>query len=464
MKKRHLSLLSLLVFIGICHAEPRPNVVLILVDDLGFADLSCIGKTDDVSTPHIDQIATEGVRFTEAYATAPICNASRIAIMSGRYQQRQKVQWYSGKGLHRADFPTIAETMKKAGYHTGYIGKFHHGSTDKPGGRGFPLNHGFDTLFGFSGGTKHYLYHSKEHQSDPKLHTGPMWEQDQQVNADGFTTEMFGRRARQFIKEHAEKPFYLHLAFSAVHNFTHQLPDSYLEQHDLEKFLDLAKGEDYWAWRKKLGYPANSNGRAYYLGQLHFLDLEIGRFMKQLNELGIAQQTIVIFASDNGGSLVTYAKNTPLKGGKYTLFEGGVRVPMIIRYPGKIGSTIVVDQPASLLDLFPTICELTGIKTPDGLDGRSLLPILKRPGAKREPQDLFWNTGKQSAIRRGNWKLLRTKTNPNTKLQIEPTPKGTFLYDLKDDPGESNNLFKSHPELVEELSNALDLWIDNING
>jgi arylsulfatase A-like enzyme len=466
--KRYLSHLLLVVCVAVivaipAYALPKPNVVLIVVDDLGYADMSCTGLASDVATPHMDMLAEQGVRFTSAYASAPICNASRIGIMTGRYQQRQGVRWYSGKGLHRSDYPTLAETLQKEGYATGYIGKFHHGAKDSPADRGFPLNHGFETFFGFSGGTKHYLHHAKDFQgANDKLHQGPMWEQGERKDVEGFTTELFGERARQFIQGHEKEPFYLHLSFNAVHNFTHQLPVDYLEEHGLEKFPDQAEGEDYWEWRKKIGYPAHPNGRDYYLGQLNFLDLEVGRVIEQLEQLGLRDHTLVILVSDNGGSLVTYANNAPLKGGKYTLFEGGIRVPMIISFPERLEPGMVTDYPASLLDLFPTICELTDSDVPEGLDGASLVSVLSDSNIAHKRKDLFWDTGMESAIRLGKWKLLQTMKSPNPQLQIEPTPVGTFLFDLKADSGEAKDLAATHPDLVEELSAKLEIWKSTI--
>lgn len=439
---------------GAAHA--RPNVVLLVVDDLGYADLSCIPDgADDVRTPNIDRLAERGVRFTQAYATAPICNASRIAIMTGRYQQRQGVMWYGGKGLHRPEFETIAETLKAVGYRTGYIGKFHHGSSDRPDRRGFPMNHGFDSFYGFSGGTKHYLNHAVKYPKSP-LSQGPMWVQREQQDVEGFTTELFGEEARKFLRTNKDRPFYLHLSFNAVHNFTHQLPASYLRENGLKGFADPKPGENWNQWRRKLGYPAHPEGRDYYLGQLHLLDHEIGRLLDELERLKLAENTVVMLVSDNGGSLVTYANNSPLRGGKYTLLEGGTRVPMIVSVPGI--PKAVTDITASTLDLFPTICELTGAKQPGDLNGHSLGPVLRNPMKRTDRADLFWDTGKEAAVRRGNWKLLITRRAPNPSLQIIETPKGTFLYDLEKDPAEKNNLAAQQPKLVAELEEAFNRW------
>ena len=440
-----------------------PNIVLIVVDDLGYADMSCTGTTEDAQTPNIDKLAERGVRFTGAYATAPICNASRIALMTGRYQQRQGVLWYGGKGLHRPDFGTIAESLKQAGYATGFVGKFHHGSTDKVNGRGFPLNHGFDEFYGFSGGTKHYLHHARKYQvGHPLLNPGPMWDQRKRRDVEGLSTELFGERARKFMRAHRDEPFYLHVSFNAVHNFTHQLPETYLKEKGLVGFRDPRPNESLAQWRSKINYPAHPEGRDYYLGQLHLLDREIGRVVDELNELGLRENTAVFLISDNGGSLVTYAKNKPLRGGKYTLLEGGIRVPMIVRVPGATRPGTVTDQVASAMDLYPTICEIANVPIPDDLDGVSLLQSLSRPDANLATRSLYWDTGYEHAIRRGRWKLLTTRKSPNPALQIVKTPKGTFLYDIENDPSESVDLADKHPDVAAELFAAMRAWQQSV--
>ncbi|MEN8662706.1 MAG: sulfatase-like hydrolase/transferase [Lentimonas sp.] len=293
-----------LVLLPICSRGTTPNIVMIVVDDLGYADLSCTELAQDVQTPNIDKLAERGVRFTNAYATAPICNASRVSLITGCYQQRQGQYWYVGPGLHDPEFTTIAEALKQQGYATGYVGKFHHGSSDKPDQRGYPLNHGFEFFYGFSGGTKHYLHHSKQY-GETMLHEGPMWVGRVQQDVEGFSTELFGAQGRVFIRNNKEHKFYLHLSFNAVHNFTHQLPQEYFDGEGPAAKPDLKPGDNYWNWRKEIGYPNLPEGRAHYLGQLHYLDREIGLLMKELEEQGVAENKVVIFVSDNGGSLVT---------------------------------------------------------------------------------------------------------------------------------------------------------------
>ena len=449
----------------LCAVElPQPmNVIMIVVDDLGYADISCAEMAKDVQTPNIDQLAKQGIRFTQAYATAPICNASRISLITGCYQQRQGQYWYSGPGLHDPKYVTIAEVLKQRGYTTGYVGKYHHGGSDGADGRGFPMNHGFDQFFGFSGGTKHYLHHAKKYGSS-MLHEGPMWVQREQQDVEGFTTDLFGKKSREFIRESKAKPFYLHLSFNAVHNFTHQLPLEYLREKGLEEILDVKKGENYSKWREKIGYPAHPKGRDYYLGQLHFLDREIGLLMTELKEQALIDRTLIILVSDNGGSLVTYANNGELKGGKYTLFEGGTRVPLIISYPSALNTNSVSASVVSTMDLFPTICTLTGTGIPEGLDGIDISRLLKGHQQSTNSRALYWDTKAERSVRKGKWKLLITNKTPNEDLQIVDSPKGMFLYNLELDAGETTNRLSEYPEIAKELNLDLDNWQASVAG
>ena len=452
-----------------CHgnklARKPPNIVLIVVDDLGYADMSCTGLVDDVTTPNIDQLAQNGVRFTSAYATSPICNPSRLGLITGCYQQRLGQFWYSGPGLHGAKFVTIAEVLKKEGYSTGYVGKVHFGSSDQLHKRGFPLNHGFDRFYGFTSATKHYLRHKSEYQIESDmLYQGPLWIQDEKCDVDGFTTTLFGDQACQFIRENRTGKFFLMVSFNAVHNFTYQLPESYLKEKGLMGFKDYDPSiENYWDWRKKLGYPAHPEGREYYLGQLHFLDMEIGRILEELDNHELIDNTVIILVGDNGGSLVTYANNGGLKGGKYTLFEGGIRVPMIISWPQRYQTEQVTDNLVSIFDLFPTMLSLSGIPIPDHLDGMDLNPLLTGADPLHQHKTLFWDTKAECAVRQGHWKLLISREIPNQRLQIVETPIGEFLYDLSKDPGELNDLSNEYQAVFQKLKSALEEWQSVVN-
>ena len=466
------SFIGIIIVVGLLYScqgnkstSEQPNIVLIVVDDLGYADMSCTGLVEDVKTPNIDLLANNGIRFTNAYATSPICNPSRVGLITGCYQQRLGQYWYSGPGLHDTSFVTIAEVLNKHGFFTGFIGKVHYGSLDQLDMHGFPLNHGFDRFYGFTSATKHYLHHKKEYQvENDMLFQGPLWIQDKRCDVDGFTTALFGQEACQFIRENRTHKFFLMVSFNAVHNFTHQLPEWYLKEKGLQGFEDFDPArEDYWDWREKLSYPVHPEGRQYYLGQLHFLDIEIGRIIQELHDNGLEENTVMMLVSDNGGSLVTYANNGNLKGGKYTLFEGGIRVPMIISWPQNYQIELVTENVVSIFDLFPTILGLSGIPIPEHLDGIDLTPLLTGKDPSLEHNRLCWDTKAECAVRSGQWKLLITKEIPNQRLQIVETPIGEFLYDLSRDPGEMNDLSNDYPEVVEQLKSMLEKWQSAVN-
>lgn len=434
------------------------NVIVIMADDLGYADLSCTGLADDVHTPNIDRLAKNGVRFTNAYVTSPICSTSRIAIATGAYQQRQGNYWYGGPGLDDPDYRTIGESLKASGYKTGYVGKFHHGKSDQPKKRGFPLNHGYDSFYGFSGGTKHYLLHNKASQ---KTHycAGPMYVQDKREDVEGFSTELFGEQGRDFVRKHKDEPFHLFLSFNAVHHYVNQLPESYLKEKKLRQIPDFKPNKkDKLSWREKFDLPNHPDGRQYYLGHLYYLDREIGLLLDELETLGIADKTIAIFLGDNGGGLALYANNGNLKGGKYTSFEGGLRVPMIISHPHIKASHKVSHAMVSSLDLHPTICAMTGCKIPENVDGIDLSPILNGETLHTKRRVLYWDSPPQKAIRKGKWKLLINEGNPAITMQKVEVPKGTFLYNLAEDPGENKDLSSEYPEIVKDLLKDLKKW------
>ena len=450
-----------------------PNILLIVADDHGYADLGCSGIVSDVRTPNLDRLAVQGTRFLQAYATSPICNASRIGLMTGCHPARQGCFWYGGKGLHREDLPTIAELLKKAGYANGYFGKFHYGGAKahQIDSRSFPMNHGFKAFYGFGGGRKHYLIHSAEVESTflqiqieqarfgPSLQQGAMWRNRNQVDQSGFTTELFGKQARSFIEKNREKPFFVQLSFNAIHNFTHQLPEEYLKANNLKGYYDWdAASEDYEEWYRRSRKPNNPEGRAHYLGQLHFLDVEVGRILNYLDLTGLRNNTLVIYIGDNGGSTPIYANNGPLRGSKYTLYEGGLRVPLIISWPGTIQSGRLSGNVVSAMDLFPTICAAAGVGVPENLDGQDILPLLTGEAPSLQHKTLIWDTSHESAVRQGKWKLRTAKSNEHAKRQGVDLELGEFLYDLNSDPGEAKNLAKAHPDILARLKKTHADW------
>lgn len=473
--------LPALALLAACAAPPgagggsptSPNVILIIADDQGHADLSCTGRAADVSTPQLDALAASGVRFEQAYATAPICNASRAAIITGCYQQRFGTVWYGGKGLHEARFVTLAEQLGAAGYRCGYVGKFHYGNrrSAQPDQRSFPLNHGFDEFYGFHGGRKHFLHHRRaleqafqasrrqHRRKGQSLAQGPMFDGRELRDQEGFSTELFGRRARQFISANREGPFFLHLGFNAVHNFTHQLPAEYLASQGLKGYRDWdPEVEAYYDWYQQGRKPNNPEGRAHYLGQLHYLDTEIGRLLAHLERLGLREDTLIVYIGDNGGSTPIYADNGPLRGSKYTLYEGGLRVPMIVSWPAAIDGGKVLDNVVAGFDLFPTICAAAGVAAPDHLDGLDLLPLLRGEDPERAHRELYWDTGHEIAVRQGRYKLRIGRRDRHARHEMVELELGEFLYDLEADPGETRNLRGEQPERFAQLLAAHAAW------
>jgi arylsulfatase B len=472
--------LSICLSLASCCTAPAPtappNILLIVGDDQGYADLSCAGLIRDVKTPNLDALARRGVRFTNSYSTSPICNASRAGLVTGCYQQRFGTFWYGGKGIHDARFTTLPELLAGQGYTTGYIGKVHYGSgkTARPNNRSFPLQHGFDSFYGCFGGRKHYLIHNKTAEQafladkrqfkrkGQSLQKGPMWVGAQQQDQEGLSTELFGQRARKFLQANSgdgKQPFFLQLAFTAVHNFTHQLPEEYLRKHNLEGYHDWdPTKEDYYDWYRNGRKPNNPEGRAHYLGQLQYLDREIGKVLACLDQLQMRDNTVVIYLADNGGSTPIYADNTPLRGSKYTLYEGGIRIPMIVSWPGQFEAGAVRSNVVSAFDLLPTICTATGTATPAHIDGKDLSPLLRGQNASVGHHTLVWDTGHETAVRHGTWKLKTASSRKHADHEMVELEIGTFLYDLSKDPSETTDLAAKHPDIVKQLQKIHQTW------
>ena len=368
--------------------------------------------------------------------------------------------------------------LKEQGYRTAYVGKVHYGDSSL-NSVDFPLNHGFDNYFGFMGGRKHYLSHNDESEQEfldlqaassrstenpvkgsgslqkfESLKKGSFWNNKTKDKHEGFATEIFGAKAREFIASQEEKPFYLQVAFNAVHNFTHQLPKEYLEKHQLTSVTDWDPAtEDYLEWYRKGRYPNNRQGREYYLGHLHYLDREVGLIMDCLDERGLRENTLVIYISDNGGSTPIYASNGPLRGSKYTLYEGGIRIPMIVSFSEKYDGGLIENKLVSTLDIYPTICDLIGLPKQDYMDGVSLNESLST-----KARSLYWHSGHETAMRQGKWKYKTASSNADAKLEMVELELGEFLYDLEADPGEKHNLIKSEAERAASLRNQFKAW------
>lgn len=456
----------------------RPNILLIVSDDHGHADRSALG-TPGVHTPVLDRIAAEGATFTDAYVTAPICSPSRAAIMTGRYQQRWGGLWFDSADLGTA--PTVAERLRDAGYTTGYFGKVHYGDetvTD----RGAPPNHGFDESFyglaGQSMGRLHYLHHSDAAttaygEAAEPMGVQPFWSGDQPAEFDGFTTDEIADRAIDFIRRRAaDGPFFATVAFNAVHNFCWQLPEEELQARGLAGYEDWNPGASrYLDWYDGAISPNLPDGRAYYLAQLDLMDRAIGRLLDAVEAQDASSETIVVYLTDNGGSQCNYGDNGELRGSKYTLWEGGIRVPFLVRWPGVAEPGSIVGDPVSALDLASTFVSAAGLPASpddDGCDLRSLLSTARDASAPHPAErELHWDCGWQWAVRRGGWKLLSVAGDDPIAAHVRAvehteTGDGLILTDLAGDPGERDNLASRRPRLVAELQQAHRRWREEV--
>lgn len=448
-----------------------PNIIVIVADDQGYADLSVAGLADDVSTPSIDSIAKQGIRFTQAYVTSPICSTSRLGMITGMYTQKTGGYFYGEEGAISEKVGTIPEMLKQKDYVTGYVGKYHYGYHNEDS-RDFPLNHGFDYFYGTDGvGRKHYLIHDdkkndafkakmkKYQRKGQTLEMTSMWDNRTKVTPTGFSTEIFGEKARDFVRTNKDKPFYLQLAFNSVHNFTHQLPQEYRDKHNLNLIQDWDPAkEEYYTWYQRARYPNNPEGRAYYLAQLDFMDKEIGKLLDTVAELKLTENTLIVYVSDNGGSTPIYANNNPLRGSKYLLYEGGIRVPMIVSWPAKIAKGAVVENVVSTMDLLPTLANITGTKAHKFVDGQDITPLLLGKDTSIAHDTLIWDTGIGTAVRQGDWKLKTASDDWNANYEMVEVELGTQLYNLADDVGETTDLSKQHPEIVKKLQAIYQEW------
>ena len=410
-------------------AAERPNLLLILTDDHGYGDVSA-HHAIEVRTPHIDRIGAEGMLFTRMRANATVCSPSRAALLTGRYPDRVGVPGVirsnadDSWGFLNPGAVTLAQELKKAGYRTAIVGKWHLGlaSPNLPNDRGFEFFHGFlgDMM-------DSYTTHLRQG-------TNYMRRNRAVIDPRGHATDLFSDWAMDYLRARGrdKRPFFLYLAYNAPH-FPMEPPSD-------------------WLAKVKARAPQLSESRAKSVAQIEHLDHGIGRVLEALDETGLAGQTVVVISADNGGSLPHAQNNDPWRGGKQDHYDGGLRVPFMMRWPGHIQPGSRTDYAGLVFDVFPTFVELAGGKRPGDLDAVSLVPILFG-GAVEKPRDLYFvrreggvKYGGKSyeAIIRGDWKLLQN--DPFSALE---------LYNLKEDPGESRNVAAANPALVNELRRAL---------
>ncbi|MBV6521186.1 MAG: Arylsulfatase [Gemmatimonadaceae bacterium] len=402
--------------------EAKPNIVVLLADDLGYADLGVQGAAD-ISTPHIDRLFREGVRFTDGYMSASLCSPSRAGLLTGRYQQRFGHDFNPGEagtdsaGLSLpADMPTLAHFLRSSGYATGLIGKWHLGS----GSGARPLDKGFDEFYGFLGREHWYTRNRFTQEFEP------LWRDRTEVKDTAYLTRQFAREAVSFIERHAKRPFFLYVPFNAVH--VPMQPDP--------------------ATDGRVARISNPR-RRQYSSMLLSMDDAVGEILAALDRLKLTTQTIVVFASDNGGPTeMTTARNAPFRGAKGTLYEGGIRVPFAMRWPARLAAGTVYRHPITALDIAPTALAAAGDTARRAFDGVNLIPFLTGQRGDAPPHArLFWRMGFKYAVREGNWKLLATNF-----------PRKAQLFDLTTDPAESRSVRWDHAAKATEMERAYAEW------
>lgn len=405
--------------------ETRPNILVFLVDDMGYADLSSYGAKD-IKTPNIDRIGREGIRFTDAYSNGPVCTPTRAALMTGRYQQRFGLEWAIPPAMKEpgleAKHTTIARRLKDEGYSTALIGKWHLGYKPEFG----PNAHGFDRFFGIlSGNVDHYSH--REINGEPDL-----YEDGKPVERKGYMTELLTEEASRWLNENGKRPFFLYFAFNTVH-WPFQTPGQPDDVRTRPNWFD--------------------GSRSDYAGMMQALDKSVGQVLAKLDELGAGKNTIVVFASDNGGE--RFSDNSPFFHHKGTLWEGGIRVPLLVRWPGHIRAGQVSNAPVATMDIPVTLAAAANLKSatvkPDGIN---LLPHVTS-GQPLPERTLFWRINRpgrnQRAARRGDWKYV-------TDAGIE------MLVNIREDPSERRDVAFRNPEKLRDLREAVKAWEKDVDA
>lgn len=414
-------------------AQPaKPNIVVIVTDDMGYGDLGIHGGRD-IPTPHIDALMRSGVRFTDAYVSGPYCSPTRAGFLTGRYPQRFGHEFNPTgppAGLPLSE-RTLADRLKTAGYRTALFGKWHLGAVAEL----HPMERGFDEFYGFLGGE--HSYHEAVHRNDPVL------DGRTPVARTAYLTDAFADRSIDFIKRNRARPFFLYLAFNAVHT------PMEAKQEYLDRFKNIA-----------------DERRRTYAAMLSAMDDAIGRTMAALRAEGLENNTLIVFFNDNGGptmqgTTINGSSNTPLRGSKRQTWEGGIRVPFAFAWKGKLPANKVDHRPIIQLDVMPTVLAAAGVQVDPSwkLDGVDLMPFLTGRNSTQPHDALYWRLGGMMAIRQGAWKLVKTQDGPiPSDVSALSDLSGAALYDLSKDIGEQNDLSAAEPVRVKALSAAWQRW------
>ncbi len=438
---------ALIVAFCICanrpaHAAPA-NIIYILLDDAGYGDLSCYGQTK-FKTPNIDRLATEGIRFTQHYSGSTVCAPTRSVLMSGLHTGHTAVRGNKeirpiGQHPIPASTFTIAEALKESGYATGAFGKWGLGY---PGSEGAPENQGFDRFYGYNCQRNAHTYYPTR-----------LFDNEKKITLDGktYAHDPIMREALKFIRTNSTKPFFCFMPVTIPHAAMH-VPEEYAApfRKQFPQFKDKVG---------RYAGPPVKNPAAMFAGMMTKLDEGVGQIMNLVKELGIDDQTIIMLSSDNGphkegGHMPDFFdSNGPLKGYKRDLYEGGIRVPLIARWPGKIKAGAISRHISAHWDIFPTFCELAGRKVPAGIDGISLLPSLLGKEGQQQHEYLYWEFHERSgarAVRFGKWKAVQRNLKKKDNPPVE-------LYDLAQDLGETNDLAAGNPALIRKARDYFKL-------
>ena len=435
---------SIFFFAQVLQAQsPKPNVILILSDDQGVSDLNCYGSKD-LFTPNLDNLATNGVRFTRFYAAAPVCSPSRASMLTGRFPQRAGLTGNASSQEGTPGMPgaqvTMAELFKTGGYQTAHIGKWHIGYSPET----MPNQQGFDHSFGFMGGCidnySHFFYWDGPNRHDLWRNGKEAWEAGQ------YFPEMMVAEATSFMEQNKAKPFFIYFALNSPH-------------YPLQ-------GEKKWLDH----YKDIPSPRRQYAAYVSSMDEKVGQLLLKLDQLGLTGNTIVIFQSDHGYSqeVRTYGGGGTaigLRGSKFSVFEGGIKVPAIISWPNKIPKNIVRTQFATNIDWYPTLAAYCGLKLPEGIiDGRDIRHIIESANAPSPHETFYWQSGgtkedPQWAVREGDWKLLHAPLQSDRK---ELNESNFMLVNLKSDSAESVNLSDKHPDVVSRLKTKYQQWVKSV--
>jgi arylsulfatase A-like enzyme len=418
--------------VGHCSSTDAPNILFILADDLGYGDLGCYGQ-QRIRTPHLDQLAAQGMRFTQCYAGSTVCAPSRCSLMTGLHTGHCRIRGNALMPLLPQDV-TVAEILHGVGYDTALVGKWGLG---EPGTSGLPNRKGFDYFFGYLNQVHahnyypDYLWKNQERMRFP----GNVVKDNVAIRKDTYSPDLCTQEALNFLEKRRDKPFFLYLAYT--------LPHANNERGKKDgNGMEVPSAEPY----THEPWPEPQKNHAAMITRL---DRDVGRVLQRLKDKGLADKTIVFFSSDNGphkeggADPLFFRSAGPLRGHKRDLTEGGIRVPMIVRWPGKVAAGVLSEQVWAFWDFLPTAAELTGAQVPRHLDGLSMVPTLRGQGRQLQHEFLYWEFhegGFSQAVRMGDWKAIRLK--PHGPL---------LLYDLKHDVGETTDVAGRHPEVVKRV-------------